>query len=112
MASFKYRATADGTLSDPYRFIEKGQIVVLDKEVRASWLKPIIKGKDTPEPEKPLMPYMKVPGKPAVPLPASGAAYDRQIERVLELERMEGEGGVGATVAESKAEGTGNQDVL
>lgn len=37
-AKYRYRAVKDGTLSSPYRFIRKGEIVTSDDPINASWL--------------------------------------------------------------------------
>lgn len=38
---YVYKATADGTLSNPFTFVKEGQTVVLREPVEASWLTPL-----------------------------------------------------------------------
>ncbi len=40
MAKFKYRATSNGTLSNPFRYVRAGELVVSEVAIKASWLTP------------------------------------------------------------------------
>lgn len=36
--SYRYRANKDGVLSNPYKYVEKGEYIVLPSPIKASWL--------------------------------------------------------------------------
>jgi len=90
--AYSYKATSDGTLSNPYRHVLKGETVTVDKKIDANWLIPL---KEYREPkELPIYPFMvnakKLSGFEAEPI--IDKAYDAQIETMDKLEKKVGTG--------------------
>lgn len=88
MAKFKYKAIANGTLSDPYRFVKAGEIVHSDVEIKCKWL---VSEKDAAALKPlPLMPNLSVVNRnarfvPPLP-PIQRNDYDAQMQAVKEAE--------------------------
>lgn len=80
-----YRATADGTLSNPYRHVRKGDLVVLKEPIKASWLEPTDPAEKKSEPEKraetPLLGPRKI----------NDEGYDKSMAPILAREKIEDE---------------------
>lgn len=116
--AYRYRATADGVLSDPYRHITKGQEVISKEPIKASWLVPVEKfGADKP---LPIMPFMNAAGSRVeqikVPPAAVGSAYQHQMETLTAIERkQDGKEPIKKDEpkkADEPKKGTGNQEVI
>lgn len=62
MADYKYKAIQDGTLSEPYRFVPQGTVVVLPEKLEkpSSWLVPVNQAKSLPV--IPPVPYVGADG--------------------------------------------------
>ncbi len=123
--TFPFKALSQGTMSNPYRFIEKDQVVHLTEEEAAfykksRWLRPKAEV-DAMKPQ-PLMPHLKITGSdgsqgrvmqmPPYALPPSPMTqnYQDQMDAIGKKEAIE-DGVLGAT-GEEAATGTGNQDPL
>lgn len=71
MAQHQFKAIDAGTLSNPYRWVEKGEIVLLNDEQaefylkRSKWLRPL--AEVNARKEQPLMPHMKLSGQNGLP---------------------------------------------
>lgn len=134
MAFQQFKALEAGTLStpqEPYRWVNKGEIVHLDEEgakfyAKSKWLRPRAEAEARKEP--PLMSNMaKITGqdglpsyaKPQPPLPVPpNPGYDAQMKRIVEGEKQadgQGQPTQGAPVqpgGEAAPEGSGNGDPL
>lgn len=124
---FEYKAMTNGSLSNPYRFVRKGTKVQSETEISASWLEPIIDGKEPVIQEKPVTPYLDEVtnrAKPPEPVAAIPEAYSDQMEQVIanekridgtttaEEEAGEAEVSPASDGGEPEATGSGNQDVI
>lgn len=114
--AYKYKATSDGVISKPYRYVRKGETVISDTPIEAKWLVDAKKYKDV---ELPIMSAMQLAGNNAERVllgPAlSSPQYQQQIDTLLQGEPnrkrqpaddKENPGG------DDAQEGTGNQEVL
>lgn len=133
MAKFRYRAIKKGTLSNPYRLIEEGELFDSDIPLKASWIIPA----DAKVPEKPkiLVPFMKIDGRVGipkseavevidVPKPAKVTVNDIPVPKDYQhqidtLNKFEAKSEAAAEIAPPVASdvtgddaGTGNQEVL
>lgn len=86
---YKYRATRKGTLSNPFKFVKAGELVVSDKEIKASWLAP----EEAYEPPKELpitatstAQQVVARQNPAVPPVAAGSGYETAMQDVRTME--------------------------
>lgn len=124
MAKHEFKALSAGTLSNPYRYVEKDEIVLLDDSEakfyakKSKWLRPLAEVKNRVEP--PLMSHMAVkrgmdglPYARPQPFPPSPQTpgYDEAMKRIVAAEKAADtkvqEPGEGA-----EPEGTGNADPL
>lgn len=138
MATYKYKAVANGTLSRPYRYFRAGEVITSPVELDSPALVPY--DQYVEQKSDVIVPYMTINGvkqKPryenadpvlsqdqpngkGVPTVPSNAAYDRSMDSVRELEKlMDQQGAAPATTAtDPEAEltqggaGTGNQNVI
>jgi len=101
----KFKATKDGILSDPYKRVEAGDVVIVDDKIgkSASWLVPVEDYK--PDPEMPIVPHMdinqpKPPQTNEVPPAPSGTNYQNQMEDIVAKEGAEDGLAAPATVTE------------
>jgi len=96
-AKFKYKALSNGTLNHPYRFVEAGEIVESDVEIKARWLLPLREANALKP--LPLMPNLQFAGSAvqhvAIPPVAARPAYDAQIKALEEKERQQDAAGKG-----------------
>lgn len=123
-----YKAIADGTLSNPYRHIEKGQKITSDKPIKASWLKEIIDGKEPVIEELPVANYVERAQhrEPLEkPVAAISESYQNGIDSMIAYEQKvdalknaSGEGAAAPSPQPSEAgedsvpSGSGDQDVI
>lgn len=134
-----YKAIKAGTLSDPYRYVHKGETVESKKPINCKWLVPVDKYRDV---ELPLTATMvaqqadiskRPPAAPHLP-PVVDPSYDRALKSILAKEAIENnlanpdnkesdsvnggepsnESSLPATTEpdEEKTGGTGDQEVL
>jgi hypothetical protein len=94
---FKYKAMSAGTLSNPFRYVEKGMIVSSTEELNANWLKEFAEGEAAPKlpPEPPLMSNM-IKAEERITLSKEDeqklvdkykdSDYDKQIQQLKKLE--------------------------
>lgn len=104
----EYKAVKDGVLSDPYRFVKKGEVIDLDESVKASWLVP----SNTPDdPKRPIVPYLKSANNKRLPPSAKKiAGDDSRQEHIKTMKKASDDKALKDKKDESK--GTGNKDVL
>ncbi len=110
MKKYRYYATEKGTLSNPYRDVQKGGIVESDVEITAKWLKRLKDGA-TPKLEKslPLMGSSSAEPKPDIRtnLPAvDGGVFDDQMKKLKEAEDQQDE------IQKEQRSGTGDKAVI
>jgi len=109
---YHYKAIANGTLANPYRFVRKGQRVSSEVEIKSTWLKAIIDGKEPVIEELPITPYIDDVSKrqkPELPVQVFTDAYSEQMNAIQKLEAIQdGEEGAEA----SSPSGSGDQDVI
>lgn len=123
----KFKALSNGTLSNPYRFVEKDQVIdIPDDQVeffaKSKWLRPLEEVNRTPTP--PIMPFMKVSGMNGIqaieasrnPPPSPTLHnYDSNMAAILRKEAVqdkvaaENKAAADATIGEV---GTGNLDPI
>lgn len=126
--AYRYRAISDGTLANPYRFVNKGQIIDSNTPIKASWL---VDAETPPADPLPVMPVMNRAGAAVqeitIPPVPSSSQYDAHIETLkrmenkqdgisepvkpaepVELARLADDGGI----VNPGGDGTGNQEVL
>lgn len=99
----RYRAVMNGTLYNPYRFIRKGEVVVLDQPLPSpsAWLKPEDEGETILKNKLPVTPYVtedgraahalagaRVQAKELVPPAPVNPAYQAQIEALQKGESI------------------------
>ncbi len=117
---FEYVATSNGTLSNPYRHVKKGQTVSSPVALKGSWLVP--KSEHKPEKDLPIMGGLKhhKKGRDAlhpfnVAKPISDPHYDNAIAAIKKMEDIQ-DGKVPAAQPTAPAPapdyGSGDQDVL
>lgn len=76
--AFEYKAISNGTLNNPYRFIEKDQIVVSDVEIKSKWLVSIEAADKIAK--EPLMSHMNTADKPQPRAALNGIDAMRQLD--------------------------------
>lgn len=116
---FVYRAIKDGVLNKPrYRHVKKGEQVVSDEAIKATWLK------DWEAPvaaELPIMPNIGVkvnnptPNNATTTLDPSAERYTANMEAIKKLENEQDGVSVddsGDDAPDTVESGTGEQDVL
>lgn len=85
---YRYKAISNGTLSNPYRFVEAGQVVISPVPITAKWLVTLEEARRIPQ--LPITPYMRTPGSDRVnvlhaPAPVD-PNYDNQIRVIRDAE--------------------------
>lgn len=90
---FKYKAVKAGVLSNPYRFVEEGEVIHSTEEIKASWLVPHDKYKKPKELPVTSANAPKTLSNPAMafvpPQIASDPNYDAQIAALQEREAVQ-----------------------
>lgn len=130
MPEFRYRAVTNGTLSNPYRHVKAGDLVVLSEPLAkpSKWLLPEPEAHAVLSNELPVMPYMTKPGselkKVLVAPVTQTSSYSQGIESLKALEALADAKAKGETKVELTGpaleaptmtqgeQGTGNQEVL
>ncbi len=135
---YRYRAVKNGVLSEPYRYVKAGELVILDQEVKSSWLvreEKYATPVDLPITSASIEPkQLSTPN--AIPPVPSSPAYTSAMESIKNLEAQqdgqqapvptatvplspavptvgdEGTPSIDQTSEEAPQAGTGNQDVL
>ena len=105
--AFTYRATKNGTLSNPYRLIETGGVFTSPVEMKGSWFVPVEQYKE-PKPVSPfagLAQPAPVAGNTLPNIPSS-ESFQQSLEGIKALEAAQD------GTSESSGTGTGDQDVL
>lgn len=102
----KYLATNNGVLSSPnYLYVNKGQVINLEKEITASWLQLVPEGEAVPVIEElPAMPNLKTRKKKysGIPEIKETKSYSDNVKNVDAVVESSGK----------KSKGTGSKDVL
>lgn len=111
---YSYKASKDGTLSNPYRYVKQGETVESDVPLTASWLV----SPESPEPAPlPITPMMNFAGRELknilVPPVGQSDGYQENMKTLIAKENA-ADGTTTAKVENNGdgESGTGNTDVL